>query len=243
MVDGSAQQVTRRRVPVPTAAVVLAGVAVTLEFVGYLTRAAGAPLSIARPLSMDAPFSLARLFVAGLFAATAVAAALGAGRMPGRRTWWTAVAVIAAGIATVKAGGDVHVTLVRAMAGSDPVRGLVLSAPFALAAVGWLWWLSRHERRDRRRVLTCLGGYAGASVGLSAVSAFAAQTWGSQAAAAATFVEESGEALTGVAFLFAVLIGVAPRLVLPTGWLRRADDAHSLELPAVRAVRDPEPGH
>lgn len=226
----------------PTAAVVLAGIAVALELVGYLTRTTGAPPAIARPLSMDAPFSLARLFVAGLFAAAAVAAALGAGRMPGRRTWWTAVAVIAAGIATVKAGGDVHVTLVRALAGSDPVRGLVYSAPFALAAVGWLWWLSRHERRDRRRVLTCLGGYAVASVGLSAVSSIAAQLWGNQAAAAATFVEESGEALAGVAFLFAVLIGVAPRLVLPAGWLRRPDDAHSLDLPAVRPARRPQPG-
>ncbi|MGY5882454.1 hypothetical protein [Modestobacter lacusdianchii] len=223
-------------------ALVLAGIAIALELVGYLTRVGGASPSVARTLSMDAPFSLARLFVAGLFAAAAVAAGLGAGRMPGRRTWWTAVAVIAAGIATVKAGGDVHVTFVRAVAGSDALRGLLISAPIALAAVGWLWWLSRHERRDRRRVLSCLGGYAFASVGLSAVSTVAAQQWGARGAAAATFVEESGEALAGVAFLVAVLVGVAPRLVLPAGWTRRADDAHSLELPAVQPGRAAEPG-
>ena len=47
----------------------------------------------------------------------------------------------------------------------------------------------------------------------------------------ATFVEEAGEALAGVAFLVAVLVGVAPRLVLPPDWaLRRADDALSLEV-------------
>ena len=50
---------------------------------------------------------------------------------------------------------------------------------------------------------------------------------------AATFLEESGEALAGVAFLLAVLAGVAPRLVLPASWpLRRSADAQTLDLPA-----------
>jgi len=224
----------RRRVPVPTAAVVLAATAVTLEFVGYLLRVTGAPSAIARPLSMDAPFSVARLFVATLFAAAAVAALLGSQRIPGRRTWWTAVAVLAAGIASVKAGGEVHVRFMHAIAAGDPVRGLLLSAPIALAAVAWLWWLSRHERRDRRRVLTALGAYAVASVGLSFVSSVAPSAW----SATATFVEESGEALTGVAFLFAVLLGVAPRLVLAGTWpLRRSADAHTLDVPVELPVR------
>jgi hypothetical protein len=224
----------RRRVPVPTAAVVLAGAAVTLEFVGYLLRVTGAPAALARPLSMDAPFSVARMFVATLFAAAAVAAFVGGRRIPGRRTWWTAVAVLAAGIASVKAGGEVHVRFVHAVAAGDPVRGLLISAPIALAAVAWLWWLSRHERRDRRRVLTCLGAYAVASVGLSFVSSVVDQRWGTNAGATATFLEESGEALTGVAFLFAVLLGVAPRLVLAGVWpLRRSADAHTLDVPAV----------
>ena len=219
--------------PVPAAAVVLAGAAVTLEFVGYLLRVTGAPAAIARPLSMDAPFSVARMFVATLFAAAAVAAFLGGRRIPGRRTWWTAVAVLAAGIASVKAGGEVHVRFVHAVAAGDPVRGLLISAPIALAAVAWLWWLSRHERRDRRRILTCLAAYAGASVGLSFVSSVVPSAW----TATATFIEESGEALTGVAFLLAVLLGVAPRLVL-TGArpLRRSADAHTLDVPVALPV-------
>jgi hypothetical protein len=222
---------------VPVAAVALAALAVTLEFIGYLTRVTGAPRAIAQPLSMDAPFSVARMFVTALFAATALAAALGAGRQPGRRTWWTAVAAVAAGIATVKAGGDVHARVLHALAGADPVRGLLVSVPMALAAAGWLWWLSRHERRDRRRVLSCLAGYAGASVGLSFVSSVTGQLWGSFAAATATFVEESGEALAGVAFLVAVVLGVAPRLVLPASWgLRREADEHTIDARLARAA-------
>jgi len=54
----------------------------------------------------------------------------------------------------------------------------------------------------------------------------------------ATFVEESGEALAGVAFLIAVLVGVAPRLVLPATWpLRRTADAHTLEVPDAVPAR------
>ncbi len=53
----------------------------------------------------------------------------------------------------------------------------------------------------------------------------------------ATYLEESGEALAGVAVLVAVLVGVAPRLVLPASWvLRRAEDAGTLAVPG--AVRD-----
>jgi hypothetical protein len=217
---------TRRRVPVPvpTAAVALAALAVTLEFIGYLTRVTGAPPAIAQPLSMDAPLSIARMFVAGLFAAAALAAGVGAGRQPGRRTWWTAVATVAAGIAMVKAGGTVHARVLHALAGDDPVRGLIVSVPMAVAVAAWLWWLSRHERRDRRRVLSCLVAYATASVGLSFVSSVVGSFWGSLGTSTATFVEESGEALAGVAFLVAVLVGVAPQLVFRAAELRRAED-------------------
>jgi carbohydrate-binding DOMON domain-containing protein len=55
---------------------------------------------------------------------------------------------------------------------------------------------------------------------------------------AATYLEESGEALAGVAFLIAVLAGVAPRVVLPATWgLRRSADAHTLELPEQLPTR------
>ena len=106
--------------------------------------------------------------------------------------------------------------------------------------VGALWFLSRTERRDRRRVLGVLASYAVASVGLSAVSTLTARAYGgaSSWASAATFLEESGEALAGVAFLVAVLVGVAPRLVLPPEWvLRRQADAHTVDLPELLRVR------
>ena len=59
-----------------------------------------------------------------------------------------------------------------------------------------------------------------------------AGAYGSQWVTTATFIEESGEALAAVAFLMAVLAGVAPRLVLPASWaLRREGDAQTLDLP------------
>ncbi|SEL63574.1 hypothetical protein SAMN04515665_1162 [Blastococcus sp. DSM 46786] len=224
----------RRAVPLPPVGVGLAAAAVVLMATGFLLRLNGATGSAAQLLSMDAPFSLPRLFVAGLFAVAAIAAVAGAARNPGRRTWWLAVGVVAAGIASVKAGGTVHADAMAALYSAvGRPAAIAVSAVAALAVVGVLFFLSRTERRDRRRVLGSLAGYGVASVGLSALSALAPASLG----IAATFIEESGEALAGVAFLVAVLIGVAPRLVLPAGWvLRRADDAHSLEL-APQVVR------
>jgi hypothetical protein len=114
---------------------------------------------------------------------------------------------------------------------------VVVSVLAATAVVGALWFLSRTERRDRRRVLGTLAGYAAASVGLSAVSASVP----SSLYVTATFIEESGEALAGVAFLIAVLVGVAPRLVLPVTWpLRRTADAQTLEVPVALPSRTAE---
>ncbi|MDK3257105.1 hypothetical protein [Blastococcus capsensis] len=226
----AARRARRRAVPLPPVGIVLAGLAVGLMTTGYALRLAGATGPAAQLLSMDAASSLPRLFVAGLFAAAALAAVAGAGRIPGRRTWWLAVALIAGGIAAVKAGGSVHNRALNALEGAVgyPVA-TVASALAAIAVVGSLWFLSRHERRDRRRVVGTLALYAGASVALSAVSSVAGD-W----RVTATFLEESGEALAGVAFLMAVLVGVAPRLVLPADWaMRRSGDAHTLDLPEL----------
>jgi ACR3 family arsenite efflux pump ArsB len=107
-------------------------------------------------------------------------------------------------------------------AGAQIVAGLL-----AFAVLGLLGYLARAERRDRLRVLGSLAFYAAAAVGLSAVSA---NMSGARAAAVATFAEEAGEALGAVVFLIAVLVGVAPRLVLPAEWaLRRSADAHTLD--------------
>ena len=227
--------VRRRAIPLPPIGIALAALAVALETVGYVIRLDGATGPAAQLFSMDAPFALPRMFVALLFAAGAAAAVAAAGSLPGRRTWWLAVAQVGGGIAAVKTGGTVHADAMRAVTDALGARAAVLaSAVAAVAVVAALWLLSRTERRDRRRVLGTLAGYAVASVGLSALSASVPSSW----SVTATFVEESGEALAGVAFLIAVLVGVAPRLVLPATWpLRRTADAHTLEVPDAVPAR------
>jgi hypothetical protein len=226
--------VRRRAIPLPPVGIALAALAVALETVGYVVRLDGATGRAAQLFSMDAPFALPRMFVAFLFAAGAMAAVVAAGSLPGRRTWWLAVALVGGGIAAVKAGGTVHADAMAAVTDALGARMAVLvSVVAAVAVVVALWFLSRTERRDRRRVLGTLAGYAVASVGLSALSASVSSSW----YVTATFVEESGEALAGVAFLIAVLVGVAPRLVLPATWpLRRTADAHTLD------IVEPAPG-
>jgi hypothetical protein len=206
--------------------------AVVLETAGYVTRVKGERGSFAQLLSMDAPLSVPRMFVTALFAVAALAAVVAGGRIPGRRTWWTTVGVVAAGVATVKSGGTVHARAMSALHSAVGGTGaLLVSIAAALAVIGVLGFLSRAERRDRRRILGILSLYAVASVGLSAVSAAVSGPFWS---AAATYVEESGEALTAVALLVGVLVGVAPQLVLPADWvLRREADAHTLEVAEV----------
>jgi hypothetical protein len=232
-----AVRVRRRAVPLPAFGIALVVLALALETTGYVVRLTGSTGPSAQLLSMDAPFSLPRMLVALLFAAAALAAVAGAGSMPGRRTWWLAVGAVGGGIAAVKAGSTVHSQALHALNQSlgEGVAVLV-SALAAVVVIGALWVLSRTERRDRRRVLGVLALYAGASVGLSALSSLAADVYGGAStwAIGATFVEETGEALAGVGFLMAVLVGVAPRVALPARWaLRREADAHGLELPEV----------
>ena len=227
----------RRRVPLPPVGIALAATAVLLETTGYITRLAGATGPVARALSMDAPYSAPRTFVAALFAVAAVAAVAGAVRAPGRRAWWLAVGLVCAGIAVVKAGGTVHVDAMAALSAAVGEAGaIVTSLALVVAVLAVLAFVSRAERRDRRRVLTCLAAYGAASVGLSTISTLAVGQW----AVTATYLEESGEALAGVAVLVAVLVGVAPRLVLPASWvLRRNSDAAPLDVPEQlpRALR------
>src|SRR6185312_9274114 len=82
----------RRRIPLPPLGIGLAATAVALETLGFVLRQSGAE---SRVLSMDAPYSLPRLYVAALFAAAALAAVAGASALPGRRTWWMAVGLVA----------------------------------------------------------------------------------------------------------------------------------------------------
>ena len=236
--EAPAPHTRRRAIPLPPVGVALAALAVALEGTGFLLRQTGATGTVARVLSMDAPASIPRLYVATLFAFAALVGLAGAGVVPGRRTWWTVVGLVGVGIAVIKYGGTWHAWALNWVADRvGPVGAFLASALVAVAVVGGLFFLSRTERRDRRRVLGSLAGYAVAAVGLSALSQIAPAQW----IAAATFVEESGEALAGVAFLIAVLAGVAPRAVLPAGWpLRRAADAQTLELAQPRPGRASE---
>ena len=225
----------RRAIPLPTVGVVLVALAVGLETAGFAFRLSGSRGSAAQLFSMDAPLSLPRMFVALLFASAAFAAVVGAVAVPGRRTWWLAVAAVAGGIAAVKAGSTVHANALAALQEAvGASMALLVSGLTAAAVIGALLFLSRNERRDRRRIGGVLTLYAGASIGLSAVSGLVADVYGgtSSWAAGSTFLEESGEALAAVAFLIAVLVGVAPRLVLPRDWaLRREVDVQSIDLP------------
>ena len=232
---GAPVRARRRRLPVPPVAVALIGIGVGLEVVGLMLRTADHDRGTARLLAMDEPLSVPRMYITALFAAAALAAFLGGARSSGRRGWWVAVGLVAAVVAEVKGGGTVHV---RALAtfglAGHPVVAALASAALTGVVLGGLWWLSRDERRDRRRVLTAFALYAVASVALSAASSVVGQSFGGASAwaAVATFVEESGEAVGAVAVLIAVLVGVAPRLVLPADWaLRRTADADTVDAP------------
>src|SRR3954467_4821621 len=118
--------VRRRSIPVPPIGIALFAVAVALETIGYVLRLTGATGVSAQALSMDAPFSLPRMFVAAVFAAAALAAVAGAGSLPGRRAWWLAVGVVAAGIAAVKAGSTVHAEGLAALRDATGAAGALL---------------------------------------------------------------------------------------------------------------------
>jgi hypothetical protein len=237
----------RRRLPLPPIAIPLVGIGVTLEAVGFVLRAAGRDRGTARVLAMDLPLSVPRMYITALFAAAALAAFLGGARATGRRTWWVAVGGVAAVVAEVKGGGTVHVRALEALGVRErPVVAAVGSAFVVGVVLASLWWLSRSERRDRRRVLVAFALYGMASVGLSAISSIVGQSVGGASAwtAAATFVEESGEVVGAVAVLIAVLVGVAPRLVLPAHWaLRRTADAETIDAPGSLPAWPAGPDH
>jgi len=231
--------VRRRRIPVPPVAAALLFTGVVLEAVGFVVRTSGHERT-AQLWSMDAPLAVPRMYVAALFALAALAAFAGALRGTGRRPWWVAVGVVALLIAEVKAGGTVHVRTLAALGlSSRPLLATTLSAALAGLVLAALWWLSRDEQRDRRRMLIAIGLYATAAVGLSGVTSLigkggASPYW----MAASTFVEETGEAFGAVAVLTAVLVGVAPRLVLPAAWLlRRRADAETIDAPQAAPQR------
>lgn len=241
----------RIRVPVPPWGRALIAVVLVLEASGWATRVGHAPRWISHPLSMELPWSLPRMTVAAVFLVAAAAACVGVVRFPHRRAWWSTIAVVAALIAVVKGGGTVHRAALEAIDGyAHPVRALVVFGTTSVVGLCWLYWLSRDERRDRRRVLAWAALYASAAVGLSTISGAAESVLGHGSALVATaaLAEEAAEGVAAVGFLLAVLLGVAPTLVLPADWrFRRPEDMESptvsdLGLLGLSAVRPDPPG-
>jgi hypothetical protein len=158
----------------------------------------------ARLFDLDALGGVPRLVTTALFLATAALAWLASRRCPGRRAlWWRAVAGVGVVLALAK------LSSVHSLATSDSAwLTLVGSLLLAVAGLGALWALGRRWGVSATRpVVTALALYAGAAIGLDAVTwliaAVQAQP-GALSAAAATFIEEFGEALAALVLLVTV---------------------------------------
>jgi hypothetical protein len=155
----------------------------------------------ARMFDLDALGGVPRLITTAMFLGAAVLAWRAARRCAGRRAlWWWAVAAVSAVLAGAKLAS------VHSLAKEDSaVLTLLASVVLAVAALGALYVLGRRWGvAATRPVVTALALYAVASIGLDAVTwliaAVQAQP-GALSAAAATFVEELGEALAALVLL------------------------------------------
>lgn len=193
----------------------LAGLALGLFGLGFVVRwrcTAGSCALAGHEwlFDIDAVGGLPRLFTVSLFAATTVAAALVALRSDGPpRLWWSAVAAIGVGLVGAK------LVSVHSVMEADDGRGTTLLVGAvatlvglpALAAAGRAWQVPRAGG-----VVVALALYALAALGLDQVTGLvAALDPGPLPDAAATFVEELGEALTALALLVAVVRRVPER--------------------------------
>jgi hypothetical protein len=158
----------------------------------------------ARVLDLDALGGLPRLTTTTLFLVTAVFAWRASRVSSGRRAlWWSSVGGIGAVLALLKLV-SVH-SSAKADSAVLTLLGSVLLAAVALAA---LWLLGRRwDVPATGPVVLALALYAGAAIGLDVVTwLFGAVQSGTGALseAAATFVEELGEALTALVLLVTV---------------------------------------
>jgi hypothetical protein len=152
----------------------------------------------------DAVGGLPRTVTTVLFLVTAVLAWRGARRAAGRLArWWTAIAGVGAGLAVLKLV-SAH-SLAKADAAGLTQAG---SVAVAVATLTVLWVLGRRWGvAAAGPVVLALAVYAAAAIGLDVVTALVAavQTHaGALQAAAATLVEELGEALAALVLLVTV---------------------------------------
>lgn len=166
------------------------------------TGRCGGPVT--RLLDLDTLGGLPRMATTAMFVAAAVLAWRAARAAAGRRaTWWRAVAGVAAVLALLK------LVSAHSVAKADSVVltlvGSVLAAGASLTA---LWVLGRRWGVPATGpVVLALVLYAAAALGLDAVTSLVAAVQVSAGAlteAAATFVEELGEALTALVLLVTV---------------------------------------
>lgn len=158
-----------------------------------------------RLFDLDAIDGLPRLFIVGLFVALAAVSFLGARAAAGRvRLWWAAVAALGAVLAVAK------LTSVHSAAKSDDAAlTLVLGLALAGCGLAVLWALARRWGVVAGTPLAItLAGYVLAALGLDVLTGLAAEASGRSGLlldAAATFVEELGEALAAVWVLVTAL--------------------------------------
>lgn len=156
---------------------------------------------------LDAVGGLPRLFTTSLFLATTVVAARAAARSAGRRrAWWVTVSVVGVGLVFAKLV-SAH-SVLEGVDGRGPTLlvgsvATVVGLP-VLARLGRAWGVP-----GSRAVVLALAVYALAALGLDQVTGLVA---GLDPAplpvAAATFVEELGEALAALGVLAVVVRGL-----------------------------------
>lgn len=211
---------------------VLCAVALVLFPIGLVTRVRCGRCT-ASPLQylfdLDSIGGLPRIYISGLFAASAV---LGwwARRLCAEiaRPWWTAIAGIGVALTAAKL-----VSVHSSAKHWAPVSTLAVGILLTTGVVGALITTGRSRGiAAARPIAFALAGYAVAALGLDAVTTAVTATHGHAgaiSAAAATFVEELGEALT------ALLVLVTVRWQLPSGPPARGAPRPSRG--RVRAVR------
>ena len=186
----------------------LAAALLALYCTGLLVRVRCAVLGhcggSGRFFDLDAVGGLPRLATTALFAVTAVLAWRASRRQTGRGgTWWISVAVICVVLALAKLS-SLHSLAKQSAAVLTLVVGVVGAAVIlgALAVTGRRWGVAATVP-----VVVALAGYAAASLGLDAITSLVAAVQSQAGAltdAAATFVEELGEALTALVLLVTV---------------------------------------
>ncbi|MGY1733180.1 hypothetical protein ACI798_16840 [Geodermatophilus sp. SYSU D01045] len=185
-------------------AVVLFGAALVVRLHCGAGPCAGSP--VGRLLDLDAVGGLPRLFTTGVFVTVAALAGRACRPVAGRaRLWWAAVAAAGLTLAVLKLDSTHSV----AEAGTSPLTALLLGLAVAAPSLGLLAVAGRAWRVAATvPVVAALAGYAVAALGLDAVTHLVEALAGG-AGAAATFVEELGEALAAVAVLAVVRSGTA----------------------------------